>query len=174
MRLTKNQVIELSERYDIESKGTKDEKYEKELVSWFADHKYLDREHLIRLGLWKSARVIKQYSHELNTDKRVKELTAFSLASKDEYVRIMVPQIIRGVSWGVASVILHFTYPNEYMIIDFRAVWSLGWEDPKQYSFDYWIKYTNKVRKIAKDFDISLRTLDKALWQYSKENQRNQ
>lgn len=34
-------------------------------------------------------------------------------------------------TWGVASVILHFAYPDDYMILDFRAVWSLGIRQPK-------------------------------------------
>lgn len=171
MRIDKKLILKYAKRYDLEAKGTPDELMEKELTEWFNEHKYLDRNHLIELGRWKSPRALKQYKDRINSSERVKEITSFALSSKDEYIRIMCPQILRGVSWGVASVILHFAYPNDYMILDFRAVWSLGWKEPKQYSFDYWIEYINHVRKLVNGLNISLRTLDKALWQYSKENQ---
>lgn len=171
MKLTKDQIFEYSRKYDLRVKGTSDELIETELRQWFVSHKFLDRNHFIKLGTWKSPRAKNQYSHRLNTNERVKELTAFALTSKDEYIRIMVPQIIKGVSWGVASVILHFAYPDDYTILDYRAIWSLGLKQPKQYNFDYWLEYTVEVKKLAKKLNISLRTLDKALWQYSKEEQ---
>jgi len=173
MRIDKRLILKYCERYDLESKGTPDELMEKELAEWFNEHKYLDRNHLIELGRWKSPRALKQYKDKINSDERVKEITSFSLSSKDEYVRIVCPQILKGVSWGVASVILHFAYPDDYTILDFRAVWSLGWEEPKQYSFDYWMDYINLVRKVTEECGVTLRQLDKALWQYSKENQIN-
>jgi len=103
--------------------------------------------------------------------ERIKELTSFALSSKDEFIRIMCPQLLKGVSWGVASVILHFTYPSDYSIIDFRAVWSLGWKQPQFYTFDYWMNYTIHIRELAKKINAIPRVIDKALWQYSKENQ---
>lgn len=171
MRLPKNQITEYSKKYDLQARGTPDELIENELKQWFASHKFLDRIRFIKLGTWKSPRARNQYAHRLNTDERIKELTTFALSSKDEYTRVMVPQLLRGVSWGVASVILHLAYPEEYMILDFRAVWSLGLAQPKKYDFDYWLRYTTLVRKLARKFNVSLRTFDKALWEYSKEKQ---
>lgn len=173
MRIDNKLILKYCDKYDLEAKGTPDELVEKELLSWFDQHKYLDRDRLLKLGRWKSPRALNQYKNELNSDERIKEITTFALVSKDEYIRVMCPQLLKGVSWGVASVILSFAYPDDYMIIDFRAVWSLGLEEPKQYTFEYWIDYTNQVRKIAKECKITLRQLDKALWQYSKENQVN-
>ena len=56
--------------------------------------------------------------------------------------------------------------------MDFRVIWSLGWKQPKYYNFDFWQKYVNELRKLAKKYKVSLRTLDKGLWYYSKENQK--
>ena len=172
MRINRDEILRFNDRYDAAVKGTPDELTEAEMLSWFAQNKYLDREHLIELGRWKSQRALKQYLSEINSDERVKELTSFSLVSEDEFIRIMCPQLLKGVSWGVASVILHFAYPSQYMIIDFRPIWSLGWELPKFYTFDYWMKYIRHVRSLAEETGVSLRQLDKALWQYSKENQK--
>lgn len=173
MIIEKRSILNYCDKYDLRVEGTPDQLVEKELLSWFSDHKYLDRDHLIKIGKWKSPRALNQYKNALNSDERVKEITSFALSSKDEYIKIMCPQLLKGISWGVASVILSFAFPDDYMIIDFRAVWSLGLEEPKQYTFEYWMDYTNQVRKIAKDCNVSLRQLDKALWQYSKENQTN-
>jgi len=172
MRIKIEKILKYAQRYDLGIQGTADELIEKELRQWFSKHKYLNRENLIKLGRWKSPRALKQYKDPINSDEGVKELTSFALSSGDEFIRIMCPQLLRGVSWGVASVILHFAYPDDYTIIDFRAVWALGWRQPAFYTFDYWMKYTNFVRNLAEEAGVSLRVLDKALWQYSKENQR--
>lgn len=171
MRIKKTQIIEYAEKYDLGVKGTADELIERDLVDWFSQHRYLNRENLIKLGRWKSPRALNQYKNPVNSDERIKELTFFALTSQDEYIRIMCPQILKGVSWGVASVILHFAYPDDYSIIDFRAVWTLGWEQPKIYTFEYWMRYTDFIRNLAKETGISNRVIDKALWQYSKDNQ---
>ena len=58
-----------------------------------------------------------------------------------------------------------------YPIIDYRALWSLGVTDPPPYTFDFWWAYTEHCRALAKKYRASMRVLDRALWQYSKENQ---
>ncbi|MFH1694553.1 MAG: hypothetical protein ABH880_02250 [Patescibacteria group bacterium] len=172
MQLSKDLILEYSKRYDSRPEAASDIKVEKELREWFISNRFLDRVHFIKLGVWKSPRTEGHYKHRLNTDVRIKELTSIALASKDEYIRIMAPQLLRGVSWGVASTILHFAFPDEYMILDFRAVWSLEWERPKQYDFDFWQKYTKRAKELSEELNVPIRTLDKALWQYSKENQK--
>lgn len=80
--------------------------------------------------------------------------------------------ILDGVAMPVASVILHFAFPDKYSILDFRAIWALGWEQPNKYTYDFWIRYCNQVKKLADGLGVSIRTIDKALWQYSKEKQK--
>jgi len=169
MKLTRDQILIYSKKYELKVKGTSDQFIEEELRDWFATRKYLTREKLIRLGYWKSPRPLKRYKHELNTDERVREITKFSLASKDEFIRFMCLQLLKGVSWGVASVILHFAYPDQYMIMDYRAIKSLGIKQPKNYNFDFWMEYTTHVRGLAKKLQVTIRELDKALWMHSKE-----
>jgi hypothetical protein len=40
---------------------------------------------------------------------------------------------------------------------------------PNVYNYDLRIAYVNYGRKLSKKLKVSLRTLDRALWQYSKE-----
>ena len=73
----------------------------------------------------------------------------------------------------MASTILHFTHREPYPILDFRALWSLGIEQqPAYYVFSMWWEYVATCRRLADQAGVSARELDRALWQYSKENQR--
>lgn len=172
MNFSRKKIIEYSKKYDTKYKGSFDDLIERELKNWFLNHKYLDRKHFIKLGLWKSKRPKKSYESKENDDLMVKEITKFALATKSEKARIKSLMVLKGASWPVASVILHFAFPNKYPILDFRVIWSIRWNQPKYYNFDFWEKYVRKLRKIAGKYKVSLRILDKALWYYSKENQK--
>ena len=72
----------------------------------------------------------------------------------------------------MASVILHWCHTDRYPIIDYRALWSLGVKEVlATYSFDFWLTYVAFCRQLADEARVDMRTLDKALWQYSKEKQ---
>lgn len=163
---SKKQILELAKRYSYK---TKDELVEVEIKKWLKNHRYLDRDKFIRLCLWKSARQRKNY--EKNDDLTIKEVTRFSFSTKSEKARIESLQILYGVSYCVASTVLHFAFPDRYPIMDFRVIESLEWEQPKRYSFDFWQKYCDKMRKLSKKYNLPIRTIDKALWTYSKESQ---
>lgn len=172
MRLPINKIKYYCIKYDKRYLGTNDEKTEKELKKHFLSKHYLNRQQLIKLCLWKSKRPQKHYKDIENDDLAVKEITKFALSCKSEVARIKALTMLKGVSWPVASVILHFAYPNKYPILDFRAIWSLAWPQPKKYDCAFWSNYIKEIKKIAKNNKVSLRTLDKALWYYSKENQK--
>lgn len=166
MEITKEKIKEYAEIYDEHYTAAN---VEKEMKDWLKNKRYLDREGFIKVGLWKSARPKKHY--ESNDDLTVREITRFSFATKSEKARIESLFVLNGVSYPVASVILHFAFPDRYPIMDFRAIWSLGWEKPKDYSFDFWMKYCAEIKEISKRVGENIRTIDKALWHYSKENQ---
>ena len=60
--------------------------------------------------------------------------------------------------------------PDEYPILDVRALESLGVKSRSVYPVSFWLGYLEACRTLARRAGVSLRTLDKALWQYSKEN----
>ena len=68
------------------------------------------------------------------------------------------------------SAILHLFHKDRYPILDFRAVWSIGVES-YDYSFSFWWDYVSFCRVLADRNNVNMRTLDKALWQHSKEKQ---
>ncbi len=107
-----------------------------------------------------------------NKDKYVKEITAFAFKARDERSRIETLTILDGVSWPTASVILHLFHKEKYPILDFRALWSASTSVPPQYRFSLWWPYVTFCRDISKRNNVDMRTLDQAMWQYSKKNQK--
>jgi hypothetical protein len=110
---------------------------------------------------------------ESNQESYVKEVTSIALAGS-ERVRIETLTILDGVSWPTASVILHFFHRSRYPILDFRALWAVKLKPPSQYGFDYWWSYVKYCRTLASANRVDMRTVDRALWQYSKERQPSQ
>jgi len=107
-----------------------------------------------------------------NSDEFVKEITGFALSAKDERARIETLTTLSGVAWPTASVILHFFHRDDYPILDYRALWSVGYDAAPIYSFEFWWKYVDYTRKLAERSGLDIRTVDRALWQYSREKQR--
>ena len=130
---------------------------------------YLTSDDLLELGVWKSPRVRSKVLS--NSDSLVREVTRIALATPEERLRPHVLLALYGVGWPVASVILHLCHDDPYPILDFRALWSVSADVPSVYGFDFWQAYTAFCRKVASDAGVSMRQLDRALWQYSKEHQ---
>ncbi len=78
---------------------------------------------------------------------------------------------LSGVQVPVASAILTVMYPDKYTVIDFRALEALG---VVRYtaSISLYVEYLAYCRALARKCDVDLRTLDRALWQWSKEGAR--
>jgi hypothetical protein len=118
---------------------------------------------------WKAARSAGWIAE--NADEYVREITGMALAARTERTRIEVLTLLTGVGWPMASVVLHFYHKDPYPLLDFRALWTLSLEMPSQCGFDVWWTYVQYCRKLARKTGLDMRTLDRALWQYSKEHQ---
>jgi len=130
---------------------------------------HLTKEQLQLLAYWKSPRSAGQV--EKNSESFVKEITGLALSASDERSRIEPLTLLDGVSWPTASVILHMFHRDGYPILDVRALWSASVKAPSVHGFALWSDYVAFTRSIAERASVSMRVLDRALWQYSKENQ---
>jgi hypothetical protein len=130
---------------------------------------YLTREQFLRIAEWKTVR--SRPLCQRNEDAYVREVTRAALASTNERFKIHALRLLEGVEWPTASVILHFCDKAPYPILDVRALWSVGLDASPTHSFALWIAYAEYLRGVAGQAGVSMRTLDKALWQYSKEKQ---
>jgi hypothetical protein len=122
---------------------------------------------LVLLCEWKTPRSRPRVA--LNTDGFVKGITGAAFATEDETERMAALCALRGVNAPTASVLLHFAFPDRYPIIDRRALESLGQTEQAAYPITYWLEYVEACRGLAKQADVSMRVLDKALWQFSSE-----
>jgi hypothetical protein len=166
LRFPIDQVHSLAKRY-----GTNAEEnlIESELVPLAKAQKYLSRDQFLAICRWKSRRPTKRF--EQNDEAFICEVTTTALTTENERLRIEVLTLLCGVEWPTASVILHWCASDRYPILDFRALWSLGTDVPKKYDFAFWWEYTQFCRQLADEAGVPMRTLDRALWQFSKENQ---
>lgn len=131
---------------------------------------YLLREEFLALCRWKTPRT-QPWCAE-NREDYVNEVTRIALTTRNEELKIRVLLVLNGVNWPTASVILHFCDPGAYPILDFRALWSVGMQRLPAYTFSLWWQYTCFTREISHQTGLSMRMIDRALWQYSKERQR--
>jgi hypothetical protein len=119
---------------------------------------------------WKSAR-----SRPLvaaNSAAAIGRATGAAFAAIDERLRMEALLALEGVGVPTASVLLHFAHPGDYPILDVRALESLGVRGRSVYPVSFWLEYRVACRDLAARHGVSLRTLDKALWQHSKERAR--
>jgi hypothetical protein len=137
---------------------------------------YLTKEQLFILCRWKSPRSAGRVQN--NPAPFVEEITRFALSAHDERARIEALTLLDDVEYPTASCILHWFHQDPYPIMDTRALWSLGLEKTGVYDFTFWCDYflkwrqlLTRARKACHNENLTARDLDKALWQYSCEEQ---
>jgi hypothetical protein len=131
---------------------------------------YLLQDEFIYLCRWKTPR--SQSKVASNPADYIEAITQTALSTPSERLRIEVLTLLNGVRWPTASVILHFCHADPYPILDVRALWSLSVDaNTVPYNFEFWWEYTLFCRTLAQEASVTMRELDRALWQYSKVNQ---
>lgn len=128
------------------------------------------RDEFLEVCAWKTPRSKPRCAS--NNEEFIVEATRLALKADNELLRIGILMLLGGVSWPTASVLLHFGHSERYPILDYRALWSLTIAEPKSdYSFPFWWRYVQICRELASKRKVTMRTLDRALWQFSAENQ---
>jgi hypothetical protein len=128
---------------------------------------YMTRSDLEAVAKWKwPGGRTRQLAAE-NTEEEVREITQTAFAANSERLRIGALLALRGVQWPMASVILHFAFPDRYPILDIRAMKSVG--GSTVYTFEKWLAYAELCRQKARAENVTLRTLDRALWSADKQ-----
>ena len=165
IRFKKEELIHFANRF-----GYQNDDILFEISKSAKEKKYLTREEFITVCSWKTPRSKPKVAS--NHKDYIEEITRISFTTKSDQLRIEILTLLNGVGWPTASTILHFCHPNEFPIIDFRALYSLGYDTiPNKYDYQFWKAYTNYCRKLSSKLNLDLRTIDRGLWQYSKENQ---
>jgi hypothetical protein len=106
---------------------------------------------------------------QANSARAVRAATSVALSPASEQARIEALLALQGVGVPTASTLLYTAFPADYPILDVRALHALGHKPRSTYPTSYWLAYLEACRALALEHGVSLRTLDKALWQWSKE-----
>ena len=130
---------------------------------------YLTRGEFLEICKWKSPR--SQPRCAQNDEFTVLTVTKAALDTGDEPLKIDLLRTLKGVEWPTASTLLHVCDRRPYPILDYRALWSLGYAEPPRYTMEFWLAYLQFTRDLARRLSIDIGALDRALWQYSKERQ---
>src|SRR3954454_7416462 len=125
------------------------------------------RAEFIDVCAWKTVRSRPKVA--INSEHAVVDATGRALATTDEAARMAALLELKGVGVPTASTLLYFAFPDDYPILDVRALHALGHKPRSVYPISYWLPYLAACRELALEHGVSLRTLDKALWQWSKE-----
>lgn len=129
----------------------------------------LTYEQFIDMVEWKSTRRIA--AAKSNSPELVVELTRMAFSANHQFARMGALTLLSGVGLPVASVLMHFGCDRTVPIIDERALWSLSCEKPKSYTLEFWEAYLRYCRRLAERNNMSVRSIDRALWKYSEVHQ---
>lgn len=126
------------------------------------------RDNLAKIFKWKTrdrgkSRLLR------NQDAEIEEALRLATGAIHPRTAISVLRGLDGVEVPVASAVMTMIYPNRYTVIDFRALETLGVEQSFP-TVTYYLAYLHRCQIIAKDWCLSLRELDRALWQWSVNN----
>lgn len=169
LRFCESEIPYWAKRYSAPGgEKLENELTDKDLVNKVQQQQYLTQGILRKVARWKSPRRVDLIDD--NSENDVRELTGYVLKSQSERVTWGVLTCLAGVGLPRASAVLHLFHKELYPIIDKRAMWSIGVEK-YNYSFSCWQKYVSFCRDLSKSNDVDMRTLDRALWQYSREHQ---
>jgi hypothetical protein len=103
-----------------------------------------------------------------NSDVEIADTLRLATLAETERAAVAVLTGLNGVHVPVASAILAAIDPERFTVIDFRALEALGVTEANT-TIDYYLEYLDACRRLARENKVPLRMLDRALWQWSKE-----
>lgn len=170
MEITEKWVDNWAKKYDQNNQDEKKKENDvfESIKAIGSPPQCLTKDILIKIADWKAPRT-KGYIDK-NDPNYVEEVTRVSFTTENEKLKLEALTLLDGVDVRMASAILQFCFPDLYSVMDWRA-----WESLKnlgkigrkiENTYGCYKKYNDVCREIAKQFHVSLRTLDKALWQW--------
>ena len=163
-RYTQNQtgVRKLIEKYLMGLKKTvRERKTRRTPAGYLRYHEFYD------LYEWKLKR--KPKSLKRNSKNEIQKIIGKAFRLNNDWEKLDKLTGIHDVGQSVASAILHLCDQGKYPILDQHALRSLAIGEKYVHGPEYpfWQEYVNFCRAEAKRYNVSMRTLDRALWKYS-------
>jgi hypothetical protein len=127
----------------------------------------MTKEEFLTVVTWKSPRP-KRWA-EANTPGDIRDATHSAFSTTNARVRIGVLMTLSGVSYPMASAILHLVC-KDVPLLDVNALAALDVKKPSSYSFQFWNAYCAAVLAIAGKSSRPLRTIDRALYIFGQQH----
>jgi hypothetical protein len=122
------------------------------------------RSNLEKIVAWKSERRLKLIGD--NPGSEISDaLRLAAVHAHEPRSAFAVLMGLRGVAVPMASAILTAIDQEKYTLVDWGAVEALGVPDADYYNLNFYLKYYfPECKRLAAEANVSLRTLDRALW----------
>lgn len=134
-----------------------------------ADRGYFRRDDLIAVGRWKSARAVGRL--DANPDDDIEDITRAALAAPDRLKHRLL-HLLSGVRTPMASALLTVWNPARFTVVDYRAIETLRACGELDGPDPLYQPYVALCRTVSARVGTDLRTLDRALWAWSKNRGR--
>jgi hypothetical protein len=161
-QLAREEAQELAQRYDIAGDAEAERAGKAIMGGDFSPC------HLRTIFHWKTGDRGKSRL-SLNKDPEIKDALRLATLAEEPRSAIAVLVGLHGVGVPVASSVMTVLRPDAYTILDFRALEALGNRTTDERSLLFYLAYLRFCIKLAREWEMPLRHLDRALWQWSKE-----
>lgn len=121
-------------------------------------------ENLQPIIVWKASRALGHVGQ--NTAEELEEALSFVVKGISDRASIALLMGLRGVRAPMASAILTAIDPERFTVVDKLALKSLK-QQRSDLTPSFYVAYLKFCRATAQEQGLSLRDLDRALWQYS-------
>ena len=179
---SQREILDWENRY-IEDQSEKRQRIEQTVIGFKQEiqsrfsretpNGYLLKTELSEMGQWKHRTLPSKINQ--NPEGFIERITAEAFSFNDDWEKLIKLKEIHGVAQSVASVILHLYDEGDYPILDHHALRSV--QITEEYvrgpEYPFWQEYVDLCRAEADRYDVSMRTLDRALWKYSESGNAN-
>ena len=169
-------ILKWCQRYH-ENEDSFNRGLEEQLRGKFQEQKCGTYDDLQAILRWKFAEMPGRLKRELNLLSTVspdlaQDATHQAFALTDDSDRLRQLRRIRGVGIAVASVILSFYDPQNYGIIDIHSWRELFGKEQKPFNESDFLRFTEAVRRLARDHGLPARDVEKALFHKNRAQPR--
>lgn len=137
------------------------------------EHGFFTKLEFLRMCNWKSPRPQRHF--KANSEELIVSTSKMVFTTHCEETRLNLLIGLKGVGIPVASAILTLTEPTAYGVLDTR-VWRLLYlynevtvkPSGTNFSTQDWLRYLEILRLWAKQFGVSVRSIERTLFEYHK------
>jgi hypothetical protein len=135
LRFPIDELDKWASKYDVQKQKDHDAQTAADTAK---ERGFMKKEEFLAVVQWKSPRP-RRWAED-NTDDDIEDASKSAFSTTNGRVRIGVLMTLRGVSYPMASAILHLVW-KDVPLLDVNALAALSVKKPSSYSFQFWNAY---------------------------------